>query len=538
MSIRTENKISLVGDISNGQIIIGAFVLLLAAAVLPLFIVETPALGDYLNHLARMHIIASIDKDPQLAQYFTITWHIIPNLALDLIIPILSQYVDIYLAGKLFVFLTIALIMTGGMAVNYAVFRRVSVAPLVTSLFIYNLVLLLGLLNYLFGVGMALWGIAAWIWLRTRHPFLRAAVSLSFVLVLYFSHFYAVGLYGLALLCFEGWTVCTEQSKVRQTISNALVLCMPFIIVIPLFMATPTMELTSMNIWRPLREKLQVLNAWMFELYHPALDFTIVAVVGAVVVWGLWRRVLRLHAVGWAILFAGIVIYAIMPNTSFGCLYADYRLPITILFMVIPFSRWELTTPGIRLFTAFITGLALLRFTLVGLVWLDIDRVYADLRHAVKEIKLGSTIMVSRTESVASPFNIGGPLTYAACLATIERSAFTPNLFTLPGAQVLTVKPAYRDMEMDPRLLIPTISKISSAAKDSATARAQGFRWAEWDKHFDYLFVLYTHENDTNPLPQKLEALFSGYQFQLYRVKQPDEQMQAPDVTKWRLDKG
>jgi hypothetical protein len=516
-----DEKIGLSEGISNGQIIVGAFVLVVVAAVFPLFIVETPALGDYLTHLARMHIIASVDKDPQLAQYYTVTWHVLPNLAMDLIVPVLSRYIDIYLAGKLFVSLTIALIMTGGIAVHYAVYRRLSIAPLVISLFIYNESLLLGLLNYVFGIGLALWGIAAWIWLRTRHPFLRASVSLGFVLVLFFSHLYSVGLYGLALLCFEAWMVCTGESKGRQLISDALVFGLPFLIVFPLLLVAPTMELASVNIWKPLRLKLRAIE-WMFELYHPTLDYAIAAFVSAIGVWGLWRRLLRLHPVGWAILCAGIVVYAVMPTASlFASFYIDYRLPIAVLFMVIPFSRWELNTPATRLSIAVIVGLALLRFTLVGLAWLDINHAYADLKHAFQEIKPGSTILVGRAERIAAPFNKAGPLYYAACLATIERAAFAPNMGTLQsGLFPLTVKPAYRHMAMDPRVGMPKIGKFISAAKDPATARAQGLPWADWEKHFDYLLVLYTHNNDANPLPKILSIHSSGYQFQLYRIKQ------------------
>jgi hypothetical protein len=523
MLISTDDKISYSEDKSNRPIIAGAFALVLVAAVCPLFIVETPALGDYLNHLARTHIIASIDRDPQLAQYFTIVWHIIPNLAMDIITPLLSHYSDIYLAGKLFVSLTIALIVTGGIAVHYAVYQRLSVAPLVTSLFIYNESLLLGLLNYVFGIGLALWGIAAWIWLRPRSPVVRGTASLAFVLVLFISHLYSVGLYGLALLCFEGWIVCTGRSKGRRLISDVLVLCLPFLIMLPLFMITPTAGLTSVTVWNSLRLKLRAVE-WMFELYHPALDFAIVAFVGAVVAWGLARRVLRLHAVGWAILSVGTMVYAIMPTIAFRSLHADYRLPIAILFMVIPFSRWQFTPSRTRLLTVGITGLALFRFTLVGLVWLDIDHAYADLRQAFKQIERGSTILaVSRTDRVNFPFNRAWPLNYAASLATIERSAFVPNLFTLPGAQVLTVKPAYRAMETTRNSLVPNMSKFISAAENPAAARAQGFRWVEWEKHYNYLLVLYTHDQDTNPLPQKLSALSSGYQFQLYRIKQLNE---------------
>jgi hypothetical protein len=538
LPVRTDHARNFLEDHSDAPVIIGAFVLLLTAAGLPLFIVGTPALGDYLNHLARMHIIATLDKDPYLAQFYSVTWQIIPNLAMDLIVPLLSRYVDLYLAGKLFVFMTIALILTGGMAIHYTVFRRISLAPLASFLFIYNFALLLGLLNYLCGVGVALWGIAAWIGLHPRHPWVRAAVSLGFVLALFLSHLYAVGLYGLALLCFEVWRVFTGRSQGHQTLSDALVLALPFLLVFPLLMATPMMELSAVNLWKPWRLKWQALD-WLFKLYHPTLGFTIAAFVSAVVVWGLWRRLLRLHPVGWTILCAGIVVYAVMPTASvFASFYTDYRLPIAIVFMVIPFSRWELTKPQTRWFTAVIIALALLRMTSVEVVWLDIDRVYAGLREAFQEVKPGGTILLSRTERVDFPFNRAGPLYYAACLATIERSAFAPNMLTRPGAPfLLSVQPAYRHLARDPKFQSPRISELISAANDPTIAHAQGFHWAEWHKHFDYLLVLYTHDKDTNPLPQTLSTLSTGYRFQLYRIKQPAEAPHIVDVTKRRLDK-
>jgi hypothetical protein len=89
------------------------------------------------------------------------------------------------------------------------------------------------------------------------------------------------------------------------------------------------------------------------------------------------------------------------------------------------------------------------------------------------------------------------------------------------GAQVPRVKPAYRDMETNRNSLVPNISKFISAAEDPVTARAQGFRWVNWEKHYNHLLMLYTHDQNTNPLPQILSEFASGYQFQLYQIKQP-----------------
>jgi hypothetical protein len=39
-----------------------------------------------------------------------------------------------------------------------------------------------------------------------------------------------------------------------------------------------------------------------------------------------------------------------------------------------------------------------------------------------------------------------------------------------------------------------------------------------WKKHSDYVLVLYTNENDPNPLPNILELKYQGKVFRIYKV--------------------
>jgi len=48
-------------------------------------------------------------------------------------------------------------------------------------------------MNYVFGIGLSLWALVAWVWLRERNVLLRLAVSTLFVLGLFFCHLFAVG---------------------------------------------------------------------------------------------------------------------------------------------------------------------------------------------------------------------------------------------------------------------------------------------------------------------------------------------------------
>jgi hypothetical protein len=52
------------------QITVVCLALLMVAAI-PILTQPLPPLEDYVNHLARMHVIASIDRDPALARFMT-----------------------------------------------------------------------------------------------------------------------------------------------------------------------------------------------------------------------------------------------------------------------------------------------------------------------------------------------------------------------------------------------------------------------------------------------------------------------------------
>ncbi len=63
---------------SGIQIAALSFVLLLLTTI-PVWTHSLPPLADYINHLARMHVIAAMGKDTSLSAYYSIQWQIIPT---------------------------------------------------------------------------------------------------------------------------------------------------------------------------------------------------------------------------------------------------------------------------------------------------------------------------------------------------------------------------------------------------------------------------------------------------------------------------
>src|SRR5476651_1073589 len=170
---------------------------------IPVWTHPLPPLSDYVNHLARMQVIATISTNPLLANFYEINWQIIPNLTMDLIVPQLARFMNIFQAGQVFMVAMFALLISGTLALNRALIGRWSVLPLFAFPLLYNYIFLVGLMNYLFGIGVALWALAGWVAVRDRVWPIRLILATALVLILFFCHLCALGIYGIGLLAFE-----------------------------------------------------------------------------------------------------------------------------------------------------------------------------------------------------------------------------------------------------------------------------------------------------------------------------------------------
>src|SRR6266853_104807 len=72
-----------------------AYLLLCGFTLSPLAWVSVPRLVDYPNHLARMWILLQNGKIPELADNYIVHWRLLPNLAMDLVVPLLAQIMPI-----------------------------------------------------------------------------------------------------------------------------------------------------------------------------------------------------------------------------------------------------------------------------------------------------------------------------------------------------------------------------------------------------------------------------------------------------------
>src|SRR5262245_63339391 len=110
-------------DFSVSQIM-ALFVALILLISIPIWTHPLPPLSDYVNHLARMQVIAELSNNHPIAKFYELNWQVIPNLAMDIIVPPLARIVNVYRAGQIYMVLTFVFIISGVLVLNRALVGR------------------------------------------------------------------------------------------------------------------------------------------------------------------------------------------------------------------------------------------------------------------------------------------------------------------------------------------------------------------------------------------------------------------------------
>ena len=485
---------------------------------IPIWTHPLPPLSDYVNHLSRMHIIATLATNPLLANFYAIEWQVIPNLTMDMIVPQLARFMNIYLAGQVYIVGMFALIISGTLALNRTLIGRWSAFPLFAFPLLYNYIFLFGYMNYLSGIGAALWALSGWIAVRERIWPIRFILATASVVALFFCHLSALGIYAIGIFSFEVFRLWQRRSdpwlaRIVDFVASGL----PFLAAAPLLYASPTMQLISSAYWEQ-RGKIDGVM-YVFSDYSDIVAFALITIIVAGIVWAVRHRVLSFHPLLWSLLVVGGVVYFALPRIMFDTYMADQRVPIGVAFMLFACGDLELRRRLVR--RAFLVMLIVLiagRVIEIDLNWSQLSGSTGEFRSSVRRIAPGSKVFVAYADRALGEDVRDLGLVHAACIAIIERSALVTTAFTVAGKQVLQVRPEYRDY-VDARDGTPPSTAQLIVAADHPAPGTPEF-WLNWTK-FDYLYVLFTEDEAPNPDPSRLKLVADGDRFQLYRILKP-----------------
>jgi hypothetical protein len=484
--------------------------LLTALAILPVFLVEIPAMSDYPNHLARMYLLSAVGT-PQENPYYAIVWKLCPNLAMDLIVPAMARFMNVAPATKAFLVFSQVLIVSGAVALEITIKQRHQFAGFAANTVLYSMPFAFGFLNFEFGTGVALWGIALWVLLQNRRLYARFVVHSLFAFSVFVAHLFAFGLYGAVIGVYELYRIREEALNAKETILVVAILVSPAFFVFGFLIASGTPIENGETEWLlflKLRSIIYALNAYSIEL--SAFSVSIIFIL----TYYLFRsRHLIFIAPGKWIAFGLLFLFIALPVRLFGVFFVDVRLVIAAFLIMPAFLAFSTKRQVVRCLPPLVlSAIALLNTGHAATVWLEYRPDYTAIKSSFSLIESGAFVLVASDGSSAAEV----PLYHAPVLAVHYANAFVPSLFSAPFTPMrvhaernnLDLADTYRHYTPVPFSVLAAISE----GRMLATSRI-----ACWPSDFDYLYLIGTQF--LNPMPDRLTAIAAGKKFTLFRIK-------------------
>lgn len=410
-------------------------ILLLGLACAPLVAIRTPAMIDYINHLARMELLAA----PSPRSAYSISWHFTPNLAMDLVIPVLARLTSVENAAKLFLAVTQLLLVSGAVVLEYSVKRRFGLAGLAALAILFSLPFAWGLVNFSFALGVALWGLAAWI-VSAEWPLWQRALLHAVVMVaLFFAHLFALGLYGFVIGLIELPPLIYPHAQLRRAGTLMVVLAAPVLLLLA------AMVLTGSGVGEDVFEwDLGLKLAWPLRFYN-IYDFQVSILLAGVTVlligWAAVRRRLRPTRVGLWIATGLALLYLVLPRRLFGVAYVDVRVIAAAALILPAFVHMQRS----RAIAAGLVSIALVNGAVSIAAWVSHASDYDEFRSSFTALGRGKAVLIALAPSSDIT---DAPLYYAPTLAASSRDVFVASLYAAGGMQPIAATPKFAHLSV------------------------------------------------------------------------------------------
>jgi hypothetical protein len=500
---------------------------LTAIVLAPVWAMQVPGLGDTLNHLARMHVLTSIDTSPALQRFYEVHWSPIPYLAMDAIVPVMMRVMPVYLAGKLFVMACVLMPVVAVITLHYVVHRRLSLVPAGAFLLSYNLLLSYGFLNYLFSAGLGVMLFAFWLAAARWPRWWRAGTFAPLVLLLYFGHAFACAGYCLAVAGYEiGIAARAGWRPWRGVLADFLAAGAQ---AVPAAAAGATLNVHSGYVgalkthYGSLATKFEALVSPLIFLSDVQTGFVLLAMCALAAVMARWMRFAP--QIWPAALCVGLAA-AVMPNLLFSTWGLDLRFPLFTLMLLLGCLSFR-RCPSWLSATALccVIGLTIVKSADAGAALSWLDQKIADNRTMLAKLPVGARLLVVDSAHTKAALHGLPPnaIWHMPMTAIIDRDAFLPYFFN--GLTTVRLQPDMRasstpnGFPLSPSELWDGLGKTDAGTDRLNDGQGAGgaIYWLGWPAKFDYVLVQ-LYGGDAVKLPPNLALLAHGQDIDLYRV--------------------
>jgi hypothetical protein len=493
-----------------------AFLLLFAAALAPVLWFSLPvAMADYPNHLARMFVL-SRDGGAHAHPYYQVTWSLIPNLAMDLMVPRVGRLIGVETANRFFLLASQILVVTGAIAIERAVKGRVQIAGFIAVIFLYSTPFAFGFENFEFGLGCALWGLACAIFLEERPWPARLALHSAMLVLLFAAHMFALGIYGFVVGLHELWRARSQRATLRQMFGRFSALAIPSLLLGAFLLVSHNPVGGSGTLWA-----FQYKPTWLVHIlsgYSMAVSELGLLALVCLAIMLARRRWLTFEQSGAWLLAGFLALYLAMPFRLFDTAYTDMRVIVAAALIMPAFI--SMSFPNVTWARASVAVAAVVTLLNVGevtSVWLSYREDFAAARKSFDLLPKGAIVLVGLTGDGADPPPDlrDYPIYNVPTLAVHYADAFVPHLFTAPGKQPVTPREPWQQLDIPDGGFLPvaTLKHIAETEPSPGTPRFV----ASWTRDFDYLYLI--GPSIPNPMPERLEFVMAAPRFALYRIR-------------------
>jgi hypothetical protein len=500
-----------------------AWALPVAAAILilPIWIVQAPAMPDFPAHLASFHLIASGGK--LAAKFYRVEWAWLPNLAAELIVPALGKIIPLVVATKLFLSASVLMWALAAGAVHKALYGRIGASPLAASVFAYNANFMWGFFNYYFGMGLAMLVFAGWIANEDKRDALRLSVFAMLATVIYFCHLFAFATFLVMIFCYELTRLWEERpfamakllERGLSVASIALPGMLAFLFLKPAGAGSDHLEF---NLLSTLDDRASAAIQFAFD--RPAYPVFLVLLLFFTI--GLWQRKIVIHP-RMTLLLALLAMAAVFtPEWAMGGWGVDLRLPAVLGVLAFAACDFKIKERTIQIFVALIMIVVAYQSASVAGNWRYYDGQIAELRSAIQRLPAGSKLLTV-LDGDAMGMASDQPYWHMAEYGIIDRGDFTPLMFTTKGQHVIQLRPnvsriAAQTAEQGSPPDISDLDDLEAGNVHDDPDVAKVFPYLiRFQCHFEYAVVIHSGGKQTPP-PDMLARVHAGSFFALYRI--------------------
>lgn len=415
---------------------------------LPILSVAYPPLVDYPNHLTRVHILNHYDDVPAFRENFERQYEPIPNLGGDLLILFLNQFFGIFAAGKIFLVLTALLFVAGCDLLGRAIHGRPTWLALPCCFFLYNSMMFYGFINFMFGTGLFMVGLACWMrwrgeWTAPRYAFVSLVAFAS-----YLSHLAAYVFLGVSFALLAALLLFRRESTVRATAVD-LGHLVPPLVAFAAFMSGSG-EAGSVA-WNSVGGKFidALLPVVSYNYRLDALLVVVLLVVGVVI----FRRATRVR-VAKQTFVAGLVfclLFLVFPKAVLTAWSVDARFVVPATLLLVLSLRITMPRETGKLLLLLLLAVLTLRVGSAWATWHALDRRIAAQLKTFELLPEGARVY----PMFVAPDNwerglVERAFDHVGHYATIKRRAYLPTLFAWKSQQPLIIRTPPRHIAPSP----------------------------------------------------------------------------------------